>query len=100
MREEIVSICQQKAGQSFISYAYEGHEYLSLSAVAMLVVAIVLAVLLQPEYMATKILLGIATVVSTILYIGYWDKRRLLRQTLRALNVELPSEEESFGSYM
>jgi len=100
MSEEIVSICQQKAGQSFLSYSYEGHGHLFLSAVAMLVVAIVLAVLLQPQYMITKILLGMASVVTVVLYLGYWDKRRLLRQTLRALNVELPAEEESFGNYM
>lgn len=100
MAEEIVSICRQKASLSFVSYAYERHVYLSLSAVVMLVGAIVLATLLQPEYMATKILLMMAAVVTTVLYIGYWGKRRELRHTLRALNVELPAEEESFGGYM
>jgi len=88
MEQEIIAECQKKAQVSFLSYCLRGHEYLVLLFLFLFLVAS--AGWMHSVYMATPVFGGLAGLLVLVLYVGYWDKRRMLRKTLRALDVDVP----------
>ncbi|HXK31853.1 MAG TPA: hypothetical protein VJZ94_04035 [Candidatus Paceibacterota bacterium] len=96
MENEIIAECQKKARRSFLSYCLGSHEYLVL----LFLFLVAGAGWLHSVYLATPLFAGLAVLLFLVLYICYWDKKRMIRQTLRALNADIQKSGVDHNSHI